>query len=276
MSPEQASGLETDFRTDQFAFGAIVYELATGVRAFHKPTGVETLSMIISGEPECALAVNPTLPLPIVWLIERCLSKDPGDRYASTRDLAQEVQTLRDHAADLDALERPFRAAVRRRSMAVVAGTIAAAILLGAGVTAAYLMTRPRPAAPAAIGTSATFKQLTFRRGFVNNARFPPDASTIFYSATWDGGPVETFETRSSAPESRSVLGTPAGLASVSSTGELALLRRCHFDWGLCIGTLATMPLGGAPRDLLEDVISADWAPDGRTLAAVQVTDGAR
>lgn len=143
MSPEQASGLETDFRTDQFAFGAIVYELATGVRAFHKPTGVETLSMIISGEPECALAVNPTLPLPIVWLIERCLSKDPGDRYASTRDLAQEVQTLRDHAADLDALERPFRAATRRRSMAVVAGTIAAAILLGAGVTAAYLMTRP-------------------------------------------------------------------------------------------------------------------------------------
>src|SRR5262245_1664598 len=274
MSPEQASGLETDFRTDQFAFGAILYELVTGVRAFHKPTGVETLSMIISGEPERALTINPTLPLPIVWLIDRCLSKDPVDRYASTRDLAQEVQTLRDRAADLDALERPFRAAARRRSMAVIAGTIAAAILLGAGITAAYFMTRTDPATQAVARTPPTFKQLTFRRGYINNARFSPDASTIFYSAAWDGGPVQTFETRPPGPESRTAVGTPAGLASVSSTGELALLRRCRFDWGLCVGTLATMPLGGAPRDVLEDVISADWAPDGRTLAAVQMADG--
>src|SRR6185503_9811467 len=75
-------------------------------------------------------------------------------------------------------------------------------------------------------------------------------------------------------PESRPILGTPAGLASVSSTGELALIRDCRLDWGNCVGTLATMPLGGAPRDLLTDVVSADWAPDGRTLAAVQVADG--
>jgi eukaryotic-like serine/threonine-protein kinase len=274
MSPEQASGLETDFRTDQFAFGAILYELMTGARAFHKSTGVETLAMIISGEPARALTINPTLPLPIVWLIDRCLSKDPVDRYASTRDLAQEAQNLRDHAADLDALEHPFRAGALRRSTAVVVAALTAAILLGAGATAAYFMTRADRAAHAVIRTPATFKQLTFRRGYVDNARFPPDAGTIFYSATWDGGLVETFETRSSSPESRTVLGTPAGLASISRSGELALLRRCRLDWGQCIGTLATMPLGGAPRDLLENVISADWAPDGRTLAAVQVADG--
>src|SRR6185295_1798062 len=83
MSPEQASGEEADFRADQFAFGAIVYELATGTRAFQRSTGVETLSMIISGEPERVLALNPALPLPMVWTIERCLSKDPADRYIS-------------------------------------------------------------------------------------------------------------------------------------------------------------------------------------------------
>jgi WD40 repeat protein len=274
MSPEQASGLETDFRTDQFAFGAILYELVTGARAFHKPTGVETLSMIISGEPERALTINPTLPLPVAWLIDRCLSKDPVDRYASTRDLAQEVQTLRDHVAELDAFERPFRAGAGRRSTAVVLGAVAAVMAIAAGISAAYLMLRQTRPAPVPIATTPTFRQLTFRRGFVNNARFSPDAGTIFYSAAWDGGPVQTFETRPPGPESRTAVGTPAGLASVSSTGELALIRRCRFDWGWCVGTLATMPLGGAPRDVLENVISADWAPDGRTLAAVQMADG--
>jgi serine/threonine protein kinase len=99
MSPEQASGGTSDFRADQFAFGAMLYEMATGSRAFHKETAAETLSMIIRGEPERPLDLNPSLPLPLVWLIERCLSKDPADRYASTRDLARDVQTLRDHTA---------------------------------------------------------------------------------------------------------------------------------------------------------------------------------
>src|SRR5262245_42234948 len=233
MSPEQASGLETDFRTDQFAFGAILYELVTGVRAFHKPTGVETLSMIISGEPERALTINPTLPLPIVWLIDRCLSKDPADRYASTRDLAQEVRTLRDHATDLDALERPLPGTPTRRSAIAVAGAMAVAGALGAGATASYFAMRSDPSGAARIGAAATFKQLTFRRGYIPNARFAADGQTIVYAATWDDAPVQLFEMRSSGPESRPMVGTPAGLASISSTGELALIRRCRLDWGL-------------------------------------------
>jgi hypothetical protein len=59
--------------------------MATGSRAFHKDTGAETLSMIIRGEPERPLDLNPSLPLPLVWIIERCPSKDPADRYVSTR-----------------------------------------------------------------------------------------------------------------------------------------------------------------------------------------------
>jgi Tol biopolymer transport system component len=125
-----------------------------------------------------------------------------------------------------------------------------------------------------AIERAVTFKQLTFRRGYIANARFAPDGQTILYAAGWQGAPVQLFETRSSGPESRPLVETPAGLASISSTGEVALIRQCRLDWGNCVGTLATMPLGGAPRDLLEQVVSADWAPDGRALAAVQVADG--
>ena len=201
MSPEQAAGETADFRADHFAFGAILYELATGARAFHQPTSVETLSMIIRGEPERPLVVNPALPSPVVWTIERCLSKDPADRYASTRDLARDVQTLRDHAADLDTLEGTRLGARTRRSRLLVAGSIAVA--LGAGAAAVYFATRPGPPGVVAEAAPApTFKQLTFRRGFIQNARFAPGGQTVIYAAGWDGGPARLFETGLLGPES--------------------------------------------------------------------------
>jgi Tol biopolymer transport system component len=271
MSPEQAGGEPADFRADQFAFGAILYELVTGARAFDRPTGVETLSMIISSEPERPLAVNPSIPHPIVWTIERCLSKDPSGRYASTRDLAHEMETLRDHAADLTAFERIPHPAARRS--VVAAGALALA--LGVAATAAYFTMRTDSTAAPDIAASPTFKRLTFRRGLVTNARFAPDGQTILYSAAWDGAPLELYETRFSGPESRALGRASAAVSSIARTGELALIQGCRLDWANCVGTLATMPFGGgAPRSLLENVVSADWAPDGRELAAIQVADG--
>src|SRR5262245_52350662 len=134
MSPEQASGAPADFRADQFAFGAILYEMGTGRRAFHEETAAETLSLIIRGEPGRALDLNPSLPLPLVWIIERCLSKEASDRYASTRDLARDLQTLRDHTADGSALE--VRALANRRRRPLLAAFVALAATLGAAGTA--------------------------------------------------------------------------------------------------------------------------------------------
>ena len=107
MSPEQASGESADYRGDQFAFGAILYEMATGSRAFQKETSAETLSMIIRGDPERPLDLNPSLPLPLVWTIERCLSKGPRRSLQSTRDLARDLQTLRDYSGDWHGLDAP-------------------------------------------------------------------------------------------------------------------------------------------------------------------------
>ena len=100
--------------------------------------------------------------------------------------------------------------------------------------------TRPAP----------TFKQLTFGRGLIQNARFAPDGQTIVYAAEWGGRPMQLFETRPSGPESRPIGPPAAGLASISSTGEIALIQNCQLDWGSCVGMLARMPLGGrhAPR----------------------------
>ena len=275
MSPEQASGEPADFRADQFAFGAILYELATGSRAFHRPTSAETLSMIIRGEPERPLSLNPSLPLPLAWTIERCLSKDPADRYASTRDLARDVQTLRDHTGDWHAADGLRLAARMRRPKWLAAGAIVLVTALGVAGTAVYFaigagIRRARENAPA-----PTFQQLTFRRGLLQNARFAPDGQTIIYAAGWGGDPIRLFETRPLGPESRPIGPLSAGLASVSSTGEVALIQNCQLDWGSCVGTLARMPLAGTtPRPVLEDVVSADWTPDGRELAAIQITGG--
>jgi predicted ATPase len=101
MSPQQASGLPLDFRSDQFSFGLVVYEMATGRRALHRDTRVDTIAAIINEQPEPLGTLNPEAPAPLCWAVEHCLAKDPEKRYASTRDLASELNTLLQHFAEL-------------------------------------------------------------------------------------------------------------------------------------------------------------------------------
>jgi serine/threonine protein kinase/tetratricopeptide (TPR) repeat protein len=100
MAPEQARGLPADHRSDQFALGAILYEMATGARAFHRESVVQTLSAIIETNPRPIAEINPSFPAPARWAIERCLAKDPADRYASTLDLAHELRGIRERSSD--------------------------------------------------------------------------------------------------------------------------------------------------------------------------------
>ena len=101
MSPEQARGQAVDFRSDQFTLGAILYELATGRQAFRRETPAQTIAAIIEDPPEALSALNPGLPPPLRWVIERCLAKDPAERYASTLDLARELRGLRERLAEV-------------------------------------------------------------------------------------------------------------------------------------------------------------------------------
>jgi serine/threonine-protein kinase len=101
MSPEQARGQAVDFRSDQFTLGTILYELATGRQAFRGDSPAQTLASIIEDSPEPLTTRNPTLPPPLRWVIERCLAKDPAERYASTLDLARELRGLRERLAEV-------------------------------------------------------------------------------------------------------------------------------------------------------------------------------
>jgi serine/threonine protein kinase len=100
MSPEQASGQPLDFRSDQFALGSVLYEMATGRRAFQRKTAAETLTAIIREDPMPIGQSSPDIPAPLRWIIERCLAKDPAERYDSTGDLARELASVRDHLSE--------------------------------------------------------------------------------------------------------------------------------------------------------------------------------
>jgi predicted ATPase/predicted Ser/Thr protein kinase len=100
MSPEQASGDRLDFRSDQFSFGLVLYEMVTGKRAFQRSTAAETLVAILREPPEPITRQNRDAPAPLCWAIERCLAKEPDKRYVSTRDLARELATIRDRFSE--------------------------------------------------------------------------------------------------------------------------------------------------------------------------------
>ena len=269
MSPEQAGGQVVDFRSDQFALGSMLYEMATGRRAFQRKTAVDTLAAILNEEPEPIAIAASQVPAPLRWTVERCLTKDAQGRYASTEDLSRDLSTLRDHLSESissGALVAATGGGARRRFTLPLVGLIAAAAtLIGVGLLADRWLTSRHgsPHVP-------TFRQLTFRRGNIHSARFTQDGRTVVYGASWDGAPGELFTVRTDSTDSHPLGISRAEVLSVSSKGELAvLLKKNTTAYG--VGTLARVPIGGgSPREILEDVWDADWAPNGEDLAVIR------
>ncbi len=104
MSPEQVAGGQMDFRSDQFSFGLVLYEMVTGKLAFPRGTTAETMVAILREQAEPVGLQNCEAPAPLCWVIERCLAKQPDKRYVSTRELARELAAIRDRLQ-----ERPVR-----------------------------------------------------------------------------------------------------------------------------------------------------------------------
>src|SRR5205085_12094145 len=139
-------------------------------KAFQRKTGAETLVAIIREEPEPIGQLAPKAPAPVRWIVERCLAKDPEERYASTKDLARDLRSIRDHLSETSAsgaLEAAGPVKTRRRGWLLPA--IAALV---AGIAAGYLV---RNLVLAKTGPSAGFQHLTFARGSIRSARFAPD-----------------------------------------------------------------------------------------------------
>jgi eukaryotic-like serine/threonine-protein kinase len=262
MSPEQVLGQPVDHRTDIFALGAILYEVFTGARAFQRPSNVQTMTAVLQDDPIDPLTLNAKLPPAAAALVGRCLEKNKEDRFQSARDLAFDLQQLRDLSWGTAALS-PVRSRLRRRLLPAL---LAAAVLIEGGLLGVVLL---RPATP------ATFAQLTFARGRIGGARFTSDGQTVVYSQAREGPAPEVWRLDlAESPLSRT-LGYPGGTDVLAArTGELALSMRRRFLLGeRFVGTLALAPVGGgSPHEVAENVEDADWDAAGSQLAVVRST----
>lgn len=306
MSPEQVRGESVDQRSDIFSLGAILYEMLAGARAFKRNSSIETLSAILREEPQDLTEVLPTIPSALEKLVRRCLEKDRENRVHSAHDLAFNLETLTSMStantltgmpsvvrptgplptgaqptATMPArttstptvrhtVARPIQKPKRRVSPVLLALLYLVSIAGAAYAGWAWANSRTE------VVVEPQFHRLTFRRGDVRAARFSADGETIVYSAAWDGHPSEIFVAGRRTPDARALGVADAEILSVSQSTELAILLRR--DRVTNLGTLARVPLaGGTPREIAENVVQADWSPDGANLAIIrQVGDKIR
>ena len=268
MSPEQVRGIEVDARSDVFAFGCVFFEMLTGRRAFERETATETMTAILREDPPDTTANGRALPLAVERTTRRCLEKNPAERFQSARDIAFALEAVAgDSPSSGASVVLPPRRTWRR-----LAPTALVAVAAIGGIGLSFLAgRRTAPEVP-----RLTYEKLTFRQGVTFSARFGPDGQTVFYGAAWEGHPFRIYQTRPEGGELQLPIEN-ADLLSVSTDGQLAVLLLKRFgpnSWWKT-GTLAVVPvLGGAPRELADDVRAADWAPDGKTMAVVREAAG--
>jgi Tol biopolymer transport system component len=265
MSPEQIKGKPADARSDIFAFGAILYEMLAGRRAFQADSAGETMAAILKEEPPDLSVTNQSISPGLERIVRHCIEKNPERRFQSAHDLAFDLEAL-SGTSGLSAAGAT--AAARARGARRTALFAAAGVLLAA----AAFWTGRRLGGGEKSASVPNHARVTFRRGNVLYARFTADGQNVVYGAAWGDRPAEIFTAHLGSPESRP-LGIPgASLLAVSSSGELAiLLKKTNLFGTIGTGTLARVPLsGGAPRQVVDDAFAADWSPDGGHLAALR------
>ena len=261
MSPEQVRSEQIDYRSDIFRFGAVLYEMMSGKRAFHGESSVETMNAILKEDAPEILVSGTQISPGLDRIMRRCLEKKPERRFQSASDLAFALEAPSAGSTTSETVASPASTAKKRSLAWITAATLSVALLAAA---AAWLFTRPK-------SNNASFQQISFRPSYIRTARFAP-GRTVVYAASINGQPMTLFSARTDTFESQP-LNLKADLLSVSRSSELAVsLGRVFDSMWTPTGRLAEAPLGGgaSTRELLDEVIDADWNKDGTQLAVAR------
>ncbi|MFI5181323.1 MAG: protein kinase [Thermoanaerobaculia bacterium] len=267
MSPEQARGETVDFRSDQFSLGTVLYEMLTGKRPFVRDSAAETLTAIIREEPEPVTKLDPKLPAPLGWLVQRCLSKEPGERYASTIDVAKELQNLRTHlseavsAADVAPGETPRL----RRRVPFWATAALAVLAVALGVFMGIRFVRSGSPAGSPLIVSLSFPlDAAVDTDNQNPLALTPDGKILVYSGS------KLFVRRLDRDEIRAVPGTEGATFPFISPDGLEV--GFFADGKLKKVSLA----GGSPITLCDafDGRGGSWGADGTIVFAPSPRSG--
>jgi serine/threonine protein kinase len=265
MSPEQLRAKPVDHRSDIFSFGAILYEMLSGARAFCGETEVDTMTAVLREEPKDASLDQASIPTGYRDIVKHALEKDPENRFQSAKDLAFALQTLSGSSSSRSLpIPEPKLRSSRLLPWAIVAVLALAVALLA---LTQLLKTPPPPVA---------YTRLTSEAGTAYTARFSPEGKSIVYSAAWNGKPVQIFSTMGDSLLAQQLSLNDANLLAVSPNNELAVVLHGTQDGQMQTvgGMLARAPLaGGSPKELLSDVAWADFDPSGN-LAVVHYVEG--
>jgi serine/threonine protein kinase len=260
MSPEQARAAEIDYRSDIFSFGSILYEMITGKQPFKAASSAQTLAAIIEDEPTPVAEANPKTPAPLRWVIERCLAKDPDDRYSSTRDLARDLKSIRDHLSDATTSGAMLHAApaARRPKWLMPALLCLGGVILGGALTA---WLRPVP-----VVSPPTLRPLTFS-GNDFSPSVSPDGRMVAFVSGRDGTDRIWLKQVDSGSETVLTAGPEDESPHFSPDGVWILFTRGRAAYRV-------PSLGGEARKLLDNIDDAGWSPDGHQLAFVRFVSG--
>jgi eukaryotic-like serine/threonine-protein kinase len=261
MAPEQVRGEVVDCRADIFAFGAVLYEMLAGRRAFSREHPVETMLSVLNDEPaELPDRPGDSSRTALELIARRCLKKDREQRFQSARDLEFALEDMEEAGDRTEAELQRVRGRPRW-------AWLVSSLLLGLGVAAGGIWfagrMRDRPL--------VQYQRLTFRNGTLYRARYGPHGETVVFDAAWEGLPFRIYRGRADGSDVRTLnTGGEFHLLAVSNSGDVAVVARGERE------TLAKISLtgGGAPRELLDHVSEADWFPDGKNLAVVRDENG--
>jgi hypothetical protein len=202
MAPEQLEGQESDARTDIFALGALLYEMATGHAAFTGKSRTSLMAAIVSAQPAPISSITPSCPPALDHIVRKCLEKEPDDRWQSAHDIAEELRWVGQAGS-----QAGVAASVsgRRRHRETVAWG-ALALLVG---SVAWVRLRPAPAAAAPIVVRSTI--LLPEKVRLNNAVISPDGRRLVFSGVDAAGTQQLWLRPLDAADATAIPGTEDG-----------------------------------------------------------------
>src|SRR5581483_2453530 len=273
LSPEQAQGHAVDARSDIFSFGAVLYELVTGERAFAGNSTIDTLHKIVNDTPAPVASRVAAAPDELQWVIAKCLAKDPDERYQSTRDLVVDLKKVMrtvETSTSSTPVRAPSAATTSSRPKRTALMTAAAVAVLVVGGAVAWMSWRGSRAGESAARPITVERVTTL--GTVIDASVSPDGKYVAY-ATAENGKQGIF-LRQLATASTLTLVPPGpigdwGMAFSPDGNELFYSMYTPDEPLRAIFRIST--IGGTPRKVISGTDSRPIpSPDGRHLAWVR------